>query len=448
MSTTDLTAPQATALYERAKRVMPGGVTAGGRFNPVLGRPYYFSHGDGARLWDLDGNEYLDYSSSNGASLLGHNHRQVAEAVQRGLARGTICTQETVEHVELCERLVEIVPSAERVRISNTGTEATMAAVRIARAATGREKILKFDGHFHGMHDYVMFNVHTPADLAAQQLIPPLTDTPGIPQALSDLVVTVPFNDRDALSAAFDAHDGELAAVIMEPISYNLGCVPADREWLAWVREETRRRGIVLIFDEVLSGFRMCLGSAQEHLGVTPDLTTLAKALGAGWPIAAIVGSAEVMDVLGPAGKVVVSGTYTGQLCSVLAAHAALDAMSEPGFYERLNAVAEKLYDGFGRLFAESGVPGHVQGIGARFGMYFGVEEEVADYRRATGFDADLNNRFLRGCVEAGLHFHDFGTKLAPMHYGTTSAHTEADVELTLERLAPVFASLAEGRTA
>lgn len=444
MTALTLNDPKARALRERAVRVMPGGVTAGGRFNPVLGRSYYFERGDGARLYDVDGNEWIDYSSANGAAMLGHNHPAITAAAQAGLAVGTMCTQETADHVLLCERIVEIVPSAERVRFQNSGTEATMAAARIARAATGRNKVVKFDGNFHGMHDGVLFNCHTPVDRPYEHTIPAFPDSTGLPPVIGDLLVNVPFNDREALAAALDEHGDDVAAVIMEPISYNLGCVPADRAWLTWVREETTRRGIVLIFDEVLSGFRMGLGCAQEYLGVTPDLTTLAKALGAGWPISAIVGRAEVMDVLGPLGGVVVSGTYTGQLCAVKASLAALDVMSEAGFYERLNGVAQRFYDGIEALFERHGVPGHVKGIGARCGFYFGVEGEVRNYRDATGFDADLNNRFLRGCVESGLHFHDFGTKLAPMHYGTTAAHTEADVDLTLERLDAVFASLGE----
>ena len=434
--------PIADMLHRRATNTMVGGVTAGGRYSPVLGRASYFARGDGARLWDVDGHEFIDYSSSNGASLLGHNHPRVREAVERALDLGTMCTQETRYHVELCERLVEIIPSAEKVRLSNTGTEATMAAIRIARAATGREKVLKFEGHFHGMHDYLMFNSHTPAR-PYEHVVPSFPDSDGIPAMIGDLLVNVPFNDRAALLDALDAHGDQVACVILEPVSYNLGCVVAERDWLELVRAETSRRGIVLIFDEVLSGFRMALGGAQEYFGITPDLTTIAKALGAGWPIAAVVGKTAVMDVLGPVGHVVMSGTYTGQLSSVMAALAALDVMSEPGFYPRLNAVAGRLYSGLDRLFLESGVVGHVQGLGARFGLYFGIAEWVRDYAAARAFDSDANNLFLRLCVERGLNFHDFGTKMAPMHYGVTAAHTDVDIDETLRRLGNVFAEIA-----
>jgi glutamate-1-semialdehyde 2,1-aminomutase len=429
------------ALFQRAVRPTVGGVTAAGRFNPVLGRPYYFASADGCRLRDIDGNAFIDFSSSNGASMLGFNHPKINAAVEKGLSLGTLCTQETSYHVELAERLVSILPGADKVRFTNTGTEATMAAIRIARAATGRDKILKFDGHFHGMHDYVFYNAHTPPR-PYEPIVPPFVDSAGVPGILEQLIVTVPFNDEAALVSALDHYDQDLAAVILEPVSYNMGCVPADPAWLSVLRKETRRRGIVLIFDEVLSGFRMALGGAAEYFGVEPDLATWAKALGAGWPIAAVTGTEEVMAALNPVGKAVVSGTYTGQLCAVLASLAAVEEMSATGFYRRLNAVAARLYDGFDELFSRHHVPGHLQGLCARFGLYFGMAQTASDYRTASGFDAELNNRFLAGCVQNGLHFHDFGTKAAPMHYGITAAHTETDIDDALERLDTVFGGL------
>lgn len=432
---------ESRALYGRAKQVTTAGVTAAGRFNPVLGRPYYFERGDGCRLWDIDGNEYIDFSSSNGASMLGFNHPAINDAASKAISMGTITTQETKYHVELAEKLIEILPGAERVRFSNTGTEATMAAIRIARAFTGREKILKFDGHFHGMHDYVMFNAHTPERIY-EHFVPPFPDSAGIPKSLSELVITIPFNDADALRDAIDVYGHELAAVILEPISYNLGTIPADREWLALLRDLTKTAGVVLIFDEVLAGFRSALGGSAEYFGITPDLTTWAKALAAGWPLAAVTGTAEIMDTLNPVGGAVMSGTYTGHLAAVLAALAAIEVMSAPGFYDDLNANADFFYAGINSLFGKHGVPGHLQGIGARFGLYFGIEEEVTDYRQARKFDAALNNKFLRQTAPNGLHFHDFGAKAAPMHYGITSAHTRADLEESLARLDSAFAAI------
>jgi glutamate-1-semialdehyde 2,1-aminomutase len=317
-----------------------------------------------------------------------------------------------------------------------------MAAIRIARAATGREKIIKFDGHFHGMHDYVLYNAHTP-EREYEHFVPSFPDSDGIPNRLNELVITVPFNDEAAFRDALDLYWHDVAAVILEPVSYNLGTIPSDRDWLKMVRAETERRGVVLIFDEVLAGFRMALGGSAEYFGVTPDLSTWAKALGAGWPIAAVTGRESVMSSLNPVGRAVVSGTYTGHLAAVLASQAALEIMSAPDFYEQLNANADRFYAGIDGLFQRHGVPGHVQGLGARFGLYFGITEPVRDYRQARKFDVDLNNRFLKQTAPHGLHFHDFGTKAAPMHYGITSAHTNADIDEALDRLDGVFASLA-----
>jgi glutamate-1-semialdehyde 2,1-aminomutase len=442
ITTTPIEEANSQDLFLREKEVTIGGVTAAGRFNPVLGRPYYFASGNGCRLTDVDGNEYIDFSSSNGASMLGFNHPAINEAVQKALALGTITTQETEFHVELAEKLRQILPGAERVRFSNTGTEATMAAIRVARAHTGREKILKFDGHFHGMHDYVLYNAHTP-ERPYEHFVPSYPDSTGIPKALNDLIVTIPFNDREALDDAIAVYGNDLAAVILEPISYNLGTIPADQQWLEHLREVTTDAGIVLIFDEVLAGFRSRLGGSAEYFGVTPDLTTWAKALAAGWPLAALTGKAEVMSSLNPVGGAVVSGTYTGHLAAVLAAIAAIDVMAAPGFYDELNGKADSFYKGIDDLFATHGVPGHLQGIGARFGLYFGIADEVTNYREARRFDADLNNRFLRQTAPNGLHFHDFGTKAAPMHYGITSAHTQADLDEALSRLDNAFAAIA-----
>lgn len=434
---------RARSLFDRAKEVTTGGVTAAGRFNPTLGRPYYFESGDGSRLWDVDGNEYIDFSSSNGASMLGFNHPAINEAARKAIELGTITTQETEYHVQLAERLTQILPGAERVRFSNTGTEATMAAIRIARAHTGREKILKFDGHFHGMHDYVLFNAHTPERIY-EHIVPSYPDSAGIPKALNDLIITIPFNDADALEDAITLYGHELAAVILEPIAYNLGTIPSNGEWLKLLRRKTEDAGIVLIFDEVLAGFRAALGGSAEYFGVTPDLSTWAKALAAGWPLAAVTGSAKVMSSLNPVGGAVVSGTYTGHLAAVLASLAALEVMSEPNFYTNLNGKADKFYAGIQDLFAKHGVPGHIQGIGARFGLYFGIEETVTNYREARKFDAALNNKFLAQTAPNGLHFHDFGTKAAPMHYGITSAHTDEDLTEALTRLDRAFAAIAQ----
>jgi glutamate-1-semialdehyde 2,1-aminomutase len=273
--------------------------------------------------------------------------------------------------------------------------------------------------------------------------VPAFPDSAGIPNALHDLIITVPFNDPDALDTAIAQHGNDIAAVILEPVAYNLGTIPARRDFIQHLRNRTTEAGIVLIFDEVLAGFRMALGGSAEYFGVEPDLTAWAKALAAGWPLAAVTGRAEIMNSLNPVGGAVVSGTYTGHLAAVLASIAAIDVMSRPDFYKELNAKADSFYADVNDLFKKYGVPGHLQGIGARFGLYFGIDDQVNDYRQARKFDAQLNNRFLKLTAPNGLHFHDFGTKAAPMHYGITSAHTYDDLEDALRRLDRVFAAIA-----
>lgn len=421
---------------------MPGGVSAGGRYHAALGRPVHFARGAGARLWDVDGRELVDYSSSSGASLLGHGHPAVSAAAARGIELGTLCTYETPHHVELAERICAIVPGVEAVRLVNTGTEATMAALRIARARTGRTLVLKFDGHFHGMHEGVLFNAHAPT-AAPGPFVPASADSRGVPQAFGDTLVTVPFNDAQALEAAFAVHGDRLAAAIVEPVSYNQGCIPSDRAWLARLRELTRAHGAALIFDEVLSGFRMAPGGAQERYGITADLVTLAKALGAGWPIAAVGGSQEWMAVLAPGQGTALSGTYSGHLPAVLASLAALELLADPDFHEELDRRARLLCDGMRDRFAAVGVPVTIQQVGARFGIYFGVSEPVVDYRTATLADGETARRFVLAAYEQGLYFHDFGGRRVPMHYGITAAHDDAVISHSLDRLTVVAEALA-----
>jgi glutamate-1-semialdehyde 2,1-aminomutase len=421
-------------LTQRAKALMPGGVSSSSRRHDALGRPLYLQRGRGSRITDADGNEYIDFTGGSGASMLGHGHPAIDEAVLEALRRGTICTAETEAHVELAERICELIPSAEKVRFASTGTEATLAALRIARAATGRQKIMRFTGHYHGMHDSVLLGWTQPPDENGQ----PRPDSLGIPESLAQQVVAIPFNDRQALGQAMALHGDELAAVILEPVSYNLGCVPADPEWLHALRAETRRRGIVLLFDEILSGFRMGIAGAQGFFGITPDLTTLGKALGGGWPISAIAGRSEVMSVLAQGGGVPLSGTFTTHLSSVLAAIAALKVMSELGFYEELNGRADRLARGLQACLDDAGIRALVQSLGARFAIYFGLTEPARDFETATRSDNQRARVFVREALRRGLYFADFPGRKVPMHYGIGAAHSDEDVTSSLELLADV----------
>ena len=428
-----------TELYESASQYMIGGAGAGGRFNPLVGQPVYVTRGRGSRFWDVDGKEYIDFFTGSGANFLGHAHPAITAAVQKALEIGIICNGETRFHSQLAEMICDAVPCAEKVRFQNSGTEATMGAIRVARAYTGKPKILKFEGHFHGMHDYLWFNCATEvAPLRSDGTVTPVADSDGMPEAMEDLIVVVPFNDCDAFDRAIDAHRQDLAAVIVEPISYNQGCIPANGEFARHIREVCSDEGIVLIFDEVLSGFRMCRGGAQEYLGVTPDMCTLAKALGGGVPISAVCGKTEIMSVLSPVGHTVMSGTYTGHLTAVMGAIACQRELATPGFYDHINELAAGLYAGISDILARKGILGVVQGIGARFGLYLGVEGPVTNYREATRCDREMEEKFLRGCLERGVYLHDYGHR-TPMHHGFSSQHTLEDIALTLGIIEDVF---------
>lgn len=417
-------------LFESAQRHLIGGGGAGGRYHPLLKRPLYLTRGEGSRIWDVDGKAYIDFFTGSGANFLGHGHPAITAAVRQALEIGVICNGETEHQSRLADLVAEAVPCAEKIRFANSGTEATLGAIRIARAYTGRPKILKFEGHFHGMQDFLWWNCATPpGEVRSDGTVAPLPDTQGMPAALADLVVVVPFNDPAAFERAVAAHHTELAGVIMEPIAYNQGCVPADPAFLRLVRQRCTDFGIVLIFDEVLSGFRMCRGGAQQHYGITPDLCTLAKALGGGVPIAAVCGKPEVMSVLNPVGRTVMSGTYTGHLTAVMGAIACQQELAKPDFYPHISRLADRLYAGIREALRAAGVPGVVQGIGARFGIYLGITDPVTDYRQAIRANRGMETKFVLGCVTRGLYLHDYGHT---MHHGFSSQHSEADIDEAL----------------
>lgn len=426
-------------------RWFAGGVSAGGRHNRALGGPLLVRRCSGAWVEAEDGRTYLDFHNAAGAAFFGFNHPRLRAAVERAMRAGFFLNFDTGAHLELAQRICECVPCAERVRFCNSGTESTMAAVRVARHYTGRDKILKFDGHFHGMHELTWYNHSAVAPKGNDGSIMTMPDSSGFPAGLSHYVRVVDYNDEWAFDDALASLSGELAAVIVEPISYNCGCMPSKNGFLEHVRARCSEEGIVLIFDEVLSGFRMCVGGAQQYYGVTPDLVTLAKALGGGFPVAALAGRSEIMECLNPSGPVVMSGTYTGALIPVSAAVECLRMMSEPEFYSVLNSKAEAFYAEINTMFDRHGLPGHLRGIGARFALYFGVENPEDDYvfrSTSAAFSPELHSRFVDLALQKGLYFLDTGFPHAPTHYGITAAHSEAELEWALGKLEHVFREL------
>jgi glutamate-1-semialdehyde 2,1-aminomutase len=424
-----MTIAQAEQLFTEAQAVLAGGVSASMRLHPYLGRPLYVARGEGPYLYGLDGERYIDFNMSNGAALLGHDHPAVKQAVLRGVELGIICAAETPYHEALAEKLIEIIPAAQRVRFSSVGSEVTLVALRIARQATGRDKYLKFDGHFHGLTEPWLYRHADPLD-PESAVVP---SSGGVPASAAADVVMVPWNDFDAFERAMERHGDELAAVFCEPIHYNAGCIPPAPGFLEVLRERCTEHGIVLVMDEVLSGFRTHLGGVQAQYGVTPDLTTHAKALANGLPLSSVSGREDLMLLLAPTGPVVHSGTYSGHLLSVLAALATLEELSAPGLYDRINATADAFYRDLQAIFDRAGVPARVQGMGARFGIYFGITEPVRTWTDAMGHDHELNRRFAAGCVARGVYFHGYTKQGPPGHAGFSIAHTDADFAETLD---------------
>lgn len=420
--------------YRRACGSLAGGVSSSTRVNRAVGHALYFDRAAGCRVWDLDGREYIDLCTSHGATLLGHGDARVRRAVEAAWERGAPCSYENEQQAELAELLCRTVPSLERVRFTGSGTEATMHCLRLARAWTGRPRILKFEGNFHGYHDQVMYAIGTPTDRLGPEDAPArYPGSTGLPPGLDDLMLVVPYNRPDLLEAAFARHGSEIAAVIGEPIYYNAGCIQPTRQFLDAIQTLTRRHGALLIFDEVLSAFRMGPGGAQQFLGVTPDLCTLGKAVGGGYPLSVFGGRRDVMEKLMPTGDCQHSGTYNGHPVVVAAALAAVTVYTQPGFYDHIHAVARKLYDGLNALFARHGVRAQVQGLGARFGIYFGVEGTPRSYRDVVHHQRERMLRFIRAALADGVYFHDYGG--AACHHGFCAAMALDDVDAVLRRL-------------
>ena len=431
--------------YDQAKEHLVGGCSAGGRHHFEFGQPMFLKRADGCKLYDVDDKEYIEFHCSAGPMLYGYNNPRINAAVKKAVEMGNFCNFESQYNDELAARICQIIPCAELVRFTNSGSEATMAAIRLARGYTGRNILIRFEGHFHGMHEMIWYNHNGMGEMDSIGEIVNIPDSKGFPDCFGDVVKTVEFNDIDALERVVNRYKNEVACIIMEPISFNCGCYPAKKEYLQQVRELCDRENIVLIFDEVICGFRMRPGSAQGLYGVTPDLTTLAKALGGGFPIAAVCGKKEIMETFNPLGKVGASGTTSGALMPVLAALECMKMVQEPEFFGKIDLIADQLYSGIDDLFIKHGIPGHVRGVGARFGIYFGVENPEDDYnwrKVKQSFDLEMNRKFITLALQKGLYFHDYGMSPVPQHNGFGIAHTSDDIDRALNIMDGIFAEL------
>lgn len=433
--------------FARAQQSLAGGVSSSTRVNRALGHPLYIDRAAGPRVWDLDGREYLDLCCSHGATLLGHGDPRVRAAIESALDRGAACSYENERTAEFAELLCRTIPCLERVRFTGSGTEATLHLIRLARACTGRPRILKLEGHFHGYHDQVMLAIGTPPERLGPLGEPTVwPGSAGLPPAVDQGIILAPFNEPEILDAIVTRHAHEIAAVICEPVYYNAGCILPRPDFLEALVRLTRRHQILLIFDEVLSAFRMAPGGAQQYLGITPDLCTLGKAVGGGAPLSAFGGRADLMHHLMPTGPCQHSGTYNAHPLAVAAGCAAVTAYCQPGFYDHLGQLADRLYPALQQIFDRHGIAGRVQGLGARFGIYFGLSGPATSYRDAVRHDRGLMLRFIRAAIAEGVYLHDYGG--AACHHGFCHALSSADADEILRRLDRAALQMAADETA
>lgn len=395
----------------------------------------------GARVWDESGRERIDWIMGWGSLILGHTPSFAGDAVANALALGFGCQYETEDNHRLATAVFEAFPSADCLRLANSGTEATLHAIRISRAVTGRRKILKFEGHFHGLNDYLLFGVDGSARMGAQYengLIEPVEGSQGLPVGdLKELVIVVPFNSIDAVEEAFRLHGRDIAAVILEPISLNIGCVFPTEGFLQFLRDTCDRQGALLIFDEILTGFRVGPSGAQGMFGVAPDLTCLGKGLGCGFPVAAVCGRRDFMEALSPVGTVEMAGTNTGRRLTVVGTLAAIHAMRSQQAWDVMRRLNDRFVAGAREVFARSGVPCAIQGAGGRIGVHIGLEEAPKSFRDIA---QKWNRRFHVDCYIKATEkygFYGFLLPLGPCPEPVTlsAAHTEEDVDETLNRL-------------
>ena len=433
MTAAALNTSRSDALFTAAQQLMPGGVNSPVRaFRSVGGQPIVFDRVEGAYAWDVDGNRYIDYIGSWGPAICGHANPEVIEALQQALTKGTSFGAPCALENTLAEMVIDAVPSVEMVRFVNSGTEACMAVLRLMRAFTGRDKVIKFEGCYHGHAD--MFLVKAGSGVATLGL----PDSPGVPRSTTANTLTAPYNDLEADKQLFAENPDAISGVILEPIVGNAGFIQPEPGFLEGLRELTKEHGALLVFDEVMTGFRISYGGAQAHFGVTPDLTTMGKVIGGGLPVGAYGGRADIMGMVSPAGPMYQAGTLSGNPLAMTAGIKTLELLRQPGTYEKLAATTETLINGIKTAASEAGLPITGGSVSAMFGFFL-CDGPVRNFEEAKATDSERFGKLHRAMLERGVY-------LAPSAFEagfTSMAHSDADIDATLNAFRESFAAVA-----
>jgi glutamate-1-semialdehyde 2,1-aminomutase len=428
-----MTSTQSQTLWRKAQDLIPGGVNSPVRaFKSVGGDPIFIDRAEGAYMWDVDGNRYTDYIGAWGPMILGHQHPEVAKALHRAIDGGTAYGAPTAGEVALAELIAEVVPGIEMVRLVNSGTEATMSALRLARAFTGRDKIVKFSGCYHGHADFLLVKAGSGVATLG------LPDSPGVPASTTSNTLTADFNDRASLEALFQSYPDGIAAVIVEPVVGNSGTVPPAEGYLAFLREITERHGALLVFDEVMTGFRVAYGGAQARYGVTPDLTCLGKIVGGGVPVGAYGGRKDIMSLVAPSGPMYQAGTMSGNPLATAGGLATLKALGQPGVYDALEAKGAKLAAGLRQAASDAGVTVQVNQVGSMVTVFF-TATPVTGWPTADTCDRQAYGRFFHEMLKRGQYF-------PPAQFEAcfiSTAHTDADLDATIAAAREAFQAIA-----